>query len=47
MDVSDLAFIANPSDNPMQFFAEWHSEAKQYTDPNLFLDVMSIANRDE
>ena len=46
-DVSDVAFIANPSENPMMLFAQWHDEAKQNTDPNLFLDVMTIANRDE
>lgn len=47
MDVSDVAFIAKPSDEPMQLFAQWHNEAKQNTDPNLFVDVMTIANRDE
>lgn len=47
MDVSNVAFIANPPENPMQLFAEWRDEAKQNTDPNLFLDAMTIANRDE
>lgn len=47
MDVSGLVFIVNPPENPMQLFAQWHDVAKQNTDPNLFLDVMTIANRDE
>lgn len=45
--MSDVAFIANPLANPMEMFAQWHDEAKQYSDPHLFMDLMNIANRDE
>lgn len=47
MDVSDLTFIGNPPESPIQLFDKWHDEARQNTDPNLFLDVMAIASRDE
>lgn len=47
MEASNLSFIADPPENPMQLFASWHNEALQYSDPDLFTDAMTIANISE
>lgn len=47
MEVSSLAHIKNPPENPIELFTKWHDDVIKYSDPNLFLDVMTIANRDE
>lgn len=47
MESSDLSFIADTPENPMQLFASWHNEAKQNNDPELFTDAMTIANISE
>lgn len=47
MEASNLSFIADPPENPMQLFASWHNEAEQYSDPDLFTDAMTIANISE
>ncbi|XP_055298077.1 pyridoxine/pyridoxamine 5'-phosphate oxidase 2 isoform X2 [Sitodiplosis mosellana] len=43
METSGLSFITNVPENPMQIFANWHNEANEHSDPNLFLDTMTIA----
>ncbi|XP_031627842.1 uncharacterized protein LOC116343760 [Contarinia nasturtii] len=47
METSGLSFIANPPENPMQLFQTWHNEAKTNSDPNLFIDTMTIAGMDD
>lgn len=47
MDTSSLSFIENATEKPMQLFANWHNEAKEHIDPNLFLDTMTIAGLSE
>lgn len=45
MEVSNLSFIANPPECPMQLFATWHDDAQQHI--GSYLDTMTIAGLSE
>lgn len=47
MGESNLSHIENSPEKPMELFAEWHEEAKTFSDPELFYDVMTIAGFNE
>lgn len=47
METSNLSHIENAPENPMELFTKFYDEAKQYSDPNLFMPTMCIASHSE